>query len=41
VTAAAADRDRAFALGANGYFRKPSNLDEFLELGPIVRELLK
>jgi len=38
---APADRDRALALGATGYFRKPSDLDQFLELGPIVRELLK
>jgi CheY-like chemotaxis protein len=38
---APADRERALALGANGYFRKPSNLDQFLELGPIVCELLK
>ena len=35
-----ADRERAFALGANGYFRKPSNLDEYMLLGPRVRELL-
>jgi CheY-like chemotaxis protein len=35
-----ADRERAFALGANGYFRKPSNLDEYMQLGPRVRELL-
>jgi CheY-like chemotaxis protein len=37
---APADRDRTLALGATGYFRKPSNLDQFLELGLIVRELL-
>ena len=38
---APADRDRALALGANGYFRKPADLDKFLELGSVVRELLK
>lgn len=37
---AAADRDRAIALGAVGYFPKPSNLDQFMELGPKVRDLL-
>jgi len=32
-----ADRQRAFALGASEYFRKPSTLDEFMQLGRIVR----
>jgi CheY-like chemotaxis protein len=38
---APADRDRVLALGANGYFRKPSDLDQFLALGAIVRDMLK
>jgi chemotaxis family two-component system response regulator Rcp1 len=37
---AAADRDRAMALGATDYFRKPFSLDEFMRLGPKVREML-
>jgi DNA-binding NarL/FixJ family response regulator len=28
------------ALGASGYFQKPSNYDEFMKLGAMVRELL-
>jgi CheY-like chemotaxis protein len=35
------DRERAMALGATGYFRKPSSLDQFLELGPRIREMLE
>jgi CheY-like chemotaxis protein len=35
------DRDRAKALGASVYFRKPSDLLEFLELGAIVRQLIE
>lgn len=35
-----ADRDRALALGANVYFRKPTNLQTFMELGQVVRQLL-
>lgn len=35
------DRERAMALGATGYFSKPSSLDEFMKLGPRVRELLR
>jgi hypothetical protein len=27
-------------LGANGYFHKPSNLEEFMKLGSRVRALL-
>jgi len=27
-------------LNATGYFRKPSRLDEFMKLGPYVRDLL-
>jgi len=34
------DRDEMAAFGANGYFRKPSNLSEFMALGRLVRELL-
>ncbi len=33
------DRERAAALGATRYFRKPSELLEFLELGSLIREL--
>ena len=35
----AADRDRLMKLGATEYFRKPSNLREFMKLGRLVREL--
>jgi len=34
-----AERGRAFELGANGYFRKPSSLSEFMQLGKLVRQL--
>jgi CheY-like chemotaxis protein len=34
-----AERRRAFELGANAYFRKPSSLNEFLALGKLVRQL--
>jgi len=34
-----ADRSRAFDLGATEYFRKPSTLAEFMELGKVVRRL--
>jgi hypothetical protein len=27
-------------LGANGYFRKPSDYEHFMKLGGVVRELL-
>jgi len=42
VTSSDSSRDRAEmdALGANGYFRKPSALSEFMTLGEIVRDLL-
>lgn len=33
------DRKRAFELGATEYFHKPSNLDEFMRLGKLVRRL--
>jgi CheY-like chemotaxis protein len=35
------DRAEFLKLGATQYFRKPSNLDDFLELGGIVRDLLQ
>jgi CheY-like chemotaxis protein len=34
------DRERAGALGVTRYFRKPSDLDEFLKLGSVVREVI-
>ena len=34
------DREEMDALGANGYFRKPSEFSEFMALGRIVRDLL-
>jgi two-component system, chemotaxis family, response regulator Rcp1 len=34
------DREEMHALGANGYFRKPSEFSEFMRLGEIVRDLL-
>jgi chemotaxis family two-component system response regulator Rcp1 len=42
VTSSDSQRDRAEmdALGANGYFRKPSEFSEFMKLGHLVRELL-
>jgi CheY-like chemotaxis protein len=33
------ERGRAFELGANAYFRKPSSLSEFMQLGKLVRQL--
>ena len=38
---APADREGAMKLGASEYFRKPSNLDQFMELGQRVRSLLE
>ena len=35
------DRDAAFRLGADGYFEKPIDYDEFLRLGAVVRELVR
>lgn len=37
---APSDRELAISFGATDYFRKPSSLDQFMELGPKVRELL-
>jgi len=34
------DREEMDALGANGYFRKPSEFSEFMRLGQMVRDLL-
>jgi CheY-like chemotaxis protein len=34
------DRDMAMALGANLYFRKPTDLKSFMELGQIVEDTL-
>jgi two-component system, chemotaxis family, response regulator Rcp1 len=33
------DRERAAALGAAHYFRKPSDLAEFMELGSVIRRV--
>lgn len=38
---APADKERALRLGANDYFRKPSSLAHFMELGPKVRAMLE
>jgi len=38
---ASSDRQRVMELGADDYFRKPSTLDQFLELGPKIRQLLQ
>jgi DNA-binding response OmpR family regulator len=42
VTSSDSPRDKAETarLGATQYFRKPSRLDEFMRLGPLVRDLL-
>lgn len=34
------DKAETARLGATQYFRKPSRLDEFMRLGPLVRDLL-
>ncbi len=34
-----AEQRRAFELGATAYFRKPSSLSEFMQLGKLVRQL--
>jgi two-component system, chemotaxis family, response regulator Rcp1 len=36
----ARDREQMMALGANGYFRKPSEYAAFMKLGDIVKGLL-
>lgn len=42
VTSSDSPKDKAETarLGATKYFRKPSHLDEFMQLGPLVRDLL-
>lgn len=42
ITSSDSDRDRkaVSALGAIGYFRKPSDYEEFMKLGAIVKALL-
>ena len=35
------DRDRMAALGVTRYFRKPSDLDAFLKLGSVVKEIVE
>ncbi len=35
------DRDRMAGLGITAYFRKPSNLDAFMQLGAMVRDAVK
>jgi len=35
------DRSQMAALGVNRYFRKPSDLEAFLELGATVREVVE
>jgi CheY-like chemotaxis protein len=37
---APADREKAMTLGASGYFRKPSSLEQYMELGPKIRSML-
>jgi two-component system, chemotaxis family, response regulator Rcp1 len=36
----ARDRETMARLGANGYFRKPSDYEHFMKLGDLVKELL-
>ena len=36
----AKDREAMAKLGANGYFRKPSDYDHFMKLGGLVKNLL-
>lgn len=36
----ARDRETMAGLGADGYFRKPSDYEHFMKLGGLVRELL-
>lgn len=37
---AARDRRRASELGVSHYFRKPSDLNEFMKLGPLVESII-
>jgi two-component system, chemotaxis family, response regulator Rcp1 len=42
ITSSSADRDRqrAAELGVSRYFRKPSSLQAYLELGTVIREVM-
>jgi chemotaxis family two-component system response regulator Rcp1 len=42
VSTSGSEKDRADVMnrGANGYFRKPSEFDDYMKLGPILRGLL-
>jgi DNA-binding response OmpR family regulator len=42
VSTSASERDQGFVkeLGADGYFRKPSEFDEFMKLGGLVKSIL-
>lgn len=42
VTSSGAERDRrkAAELGATRYFQKPSDVDEFIKLGAVIREVI-
>jgi CheY-like chemotaxis protein len=35
------DRARAASLGATRYFQKPSRLDDFMKLGPLVKSVIE
>jgi chemotaxis family two-component system response regulator Rcp1 len=35
------DREQMERLGANGYFNKPSDFDEFMKLGDVVKSVLR
>ena len=35
------DREQTLQLGANHYFRKPSDYDQFMQLGSVVKEVLQ
>jgi CheY-like chemotaxis protein len=35
------DKSQVSSLGATEYFRKPSKLNEFMKLGPLVRKILE
>lgn len=35
------EREEALALGANGFFNKPSSYDAYMELGSLVKSLLR
>ncbi len=37
----ARDRDEAVSLGATLYLKKPSNLEDFLEVGTLLKELIE